>query len=167
MGEAKERLVDYLKTSGLDYCIVRPNGFFSDMKDFLQMARRGKIYLFGDGRQLLNPIHGDDLAKVCVRALEWDSKELEIGGPDLLTQNDIARLALRSCGKPERIKYLPDWMRKLSLRFVRTFLNTNKYGSAEFFLTTMAMDMIAPQFGCERLRDFFQAEALHMNIAIR
>jgi uncharacterized protein YbjT (DUF2867 family) len=33
-GEAKERLGDYLKESGLDYCIIRPNGFFSDMGDF-------------------------------------------------------------------------------------------------------------------------------------
>ena len=36
--EAKEKLVDYLKSSGLDYCIVRPNGFFSDMSAFLKMA---------------------------------------------------------------------------------------------------------------------------------
>lgn len=34
--EAKEKLVDYLKSSGLDYCIIRPNGFFSDMGDFLK-----------------------------------------------------------------------------------------------------------------------------------
>jgi uncharacterized protein YbjT (DUF2867 family) len=26
--EAKEKLVDYLKKSGLDFCIIRPNGFF-------------------------------------------------------------------------------------------------------------------------------------------
>ena len=32
--EAKERFVNELKSSGLDYCIMRPNGFFSDMKDF-------------------------------------------------------------------------------------------------------------------------------------
>ena len=33
--EAKEKLGDYLKLSGMDYCIIRPNGFFSDMKEFL------------------------------------------------------------------------------------------------------------------------------------
>ena len=37
--EAKERFVNELKSSGLDYCIMRPNGFFSDMKDFLEMAK--------------------------------------------------------------------------------------------------------------------------------
>ena len=32
--EAKEKFVDELKNSGLDYCIIRPNGFFSDMAEF-------------------------------------------------------------------------------------------------------------------------------------
>lgn len=44
--EAKERFVNELKSSGLDYCIMRPNGFFSDMKDFLEMAKKGRVYLF-------------------------------------------------------------------------------------------------------------------------
>jgi len=157
--EAKEKLVDYLKNSGLDYCVVRPNGFFSDMKEFLKMADRGRILLFGNGKQLLNPIHGDDLARICVRALEWDSKELEIGGPDLLTQNDIARLALHACKKSGKIIYLPDWIRKLALSFVAKFSKSTKFGAAEFFFATTAMDMIAPKFGREHLNDFFLSEA--------
>ena len=63
---AKERFVDELKSSGIDYCIMRPNGFFSDMKDFLEMAKKGRVYLFGDGQFKLNPIDGKDLAVVCV-----------------------------------------------------------------------------------------------------
>ena len=46
--EAKERFCDVLRSSGLDYTIIRPNGFFSDMTDFLKMAKGGKVYLFGD-----------------------------------------------------------------------------------------------------------------------
>nr|WP_218917923.1 SDR family oxidoreductase [Draconibacterium orientale] len=38
--EAKERFVDELKNSGIDYTIIRPTGFFSDMKDFLNMAKK-------------------------------------------------------------------------------------------------------------------------------
>ena len=47
--EAKEQFVTDLKTSGIDYCIVRPNGFFSDLGDFLEMASKGTVYLFGKG----------------------------------------------------------------------------------------------------------------------
>jgi uncharacterized protein YbjT (DUF2867 family) len=41
--------VEQLKKSGLDYCVVRPNGFFSDMTDFYKIARKGRVYLFGNG----------------------------------------------------------------------------------------------------------------------
>ena len=32
--EAKEKFVDELKASGIDYCIIRPTGFFADMAEF-------------------------------------------------------------------------------------------------------------------------------------
>ncbi len=154
--EAKEKLGDYLKSSGLNYCLVRPNGFFSDMGDFLKMAQGGKVYLFGDGKPKLNPIHGKDLAKVCVDAIQSSDKELPVGGPDLLSQNEIASLALGAYSKPSKIIYFPDWTRKLTLWLLRTFTSSKFYGPAELFLTTMAMDMSAPCYGEEHLKDFFK-----------
>ena len=103
--EAKEKLGDYLKSSGMDYCIIRPNGFFSDMKDFLKMAKTGKVYLFGDGKLKLNPIHGRDLAKEVINSIKNDKNEINIGGPDLLSQNEIAELALKAYKKPTKIIY--------------------------------------------------------------
>ena len=157
--EAKEKLKDYLKLSGMNYCIIRPNGFFSDMKDLLKMAKTGKVYLFGDGKLKLNPIHGRDLAKEVINAIKNDKNEINIGGPDLLSQNEIAELALKAFKKPTRIIYLPDWIRKLILWIVRTFTGLKTYGPIEFFMTTMVMDMKAPQFGNYRLEDFFNEEA--------
>ena len=159
--EAKEKLGDYLKSSGLDYCIIRPNGFFSDMADFLKMAKGGKVYLFGDGELKLNPIHGKDLANAVVNAINQNKKEFNIGGPDLLSQNEIAELALKAYGKQINIVHLPDWIRKFALLIVRSFTSSKTYGSIEFFMTTMAMDMQAPQFGNKRLKDFFNNEAKH------
>jgi len=156
--EAKEKLGDYLKSSGLDYCIIRPNGFFSDMSDFLNMAKGGKVYLFGDGKLKLNPIHGKDLAKSVVDAINQDGKEINIGGPEMLSQNEIAELALKACGKSIKIVHLPDWIRKFALWSVRTFTSSKTYGSIEFFMTTMVMDMQAPQFGKHKLEDFFNEE---------
>ncbi|MGQ1891946.1 SDR family oxidoreductase [Thermophagus sp. OGC60D27] len=160
---AKEMLVDTLKSSGLDHCIVRPNGFFSDMSDFLNMAKGGKVYLFGNGELKLNPIHGKDLAEVIVDAMEQDKKEINIGGPDLLSQNDIAALALKAMGKPIKIIHLPDWLRKFALWSVRTFTGPKTYGPIEFFLTTMAMDMQSPQYGIHKLEDFFNETAKKMS----
>ena len=113
--EAKERFVNELKSSGLDYCIMRPNGFFSDMKDFLEMAKKGRVYLFGDGQFKLNPIDGKDLAVVCVDKMIAGNREETAGGQEILTQEDIAKIALRVLNKPLKITFLPDWTRKLSI----------------------------------------------------
>ncbi len=157
--EAKEKLGDYLKSSGLDYCIIRPNGFFSDMGDFLKMAKGGKVYLFGDGKLKLNPIHGEDLAKICINAIGSEKKEMNVGGPDMLSQNEIAELALNAYSKPVKIIHLPDWIRKFGLWIVRTFTSSKTYGPIEFFMTTMVMDMQAPPYGIHKLENFFNDNA--------
>lgn len=159
MCEAKEKLGDYLKSSGLDYCIIRPNGFFSDMGDFLKMAKGGKVYLFGDGNLSLNPIHGEDLAKVCIDAINSNEKEINVGGPDMLSQNAIAELALKAYSKPVKIAHLPDWIRRITLWTLRTFTSSKTYGAIEFFMTTMVMEMQSPKYGKHKLEDFFNSEA--------
>ena len=125
--EAKERFVNELKSSGLDYCIMRPNGFFSDMKDFLEMAKKGRVYLFGDGQFKLNPIDGKDLAVVCVDKMIAGNREETAGGQEILTQEDIAKIALRVLNKPLKITFLPDWTRKLSIWVLRTFTSSKAY----------------------------------------
>lgn len=153
--EAKERFVDELKRSGLEFTIIRPNGFFSDMEDFLEMAKRGRVYLFGNGENKINPIHGEDLAKVCLDAVDKDEPEIEVGGPEIFTQNQIGEMALKAWNKPVKISRLPDWIRRFILWFVRTFFSSKTYGPLEFFLTAMASDMVAPTYGTNRLTDHF------------
>ncbi len=152
---AKELFVKELKTSGLDHCIIRPNGFFSDMTEFLKMAQKGKVNLFGDGNFRMNPIHGADLAKVCVNAIESEEEEIEVGGPEVFTHNEIAELAFRVVNKKPKIKYMPEWMRKTILGLTRTFTSSKTYGPMEFFFTVLAMDMVAPEYGNHTLSDFY------------
>ena len=154
--EAKEKFVDELKNSGLDYTILRPNGFFSDMKDFLNMAKKGKIYLFGNGEQKFNPIHGEDLAILCLQAINSDKNEISVGGPDILTLNEIGEMALDAHHKPIKIYHLPDFTRKFIIWILRKFTSSKTYGPIEFFLTLMAEDNIAPRFGSKRLETFFR-----------
>lgn len=155
--EAKERFVDALKASGLDYCIMRPNGFFSDMKDFLEMAKKGRVYLFGNGQFKLNPIDGKDLAVVCVDKMINGNKEETAGGQEILTQEDIAKTALRVLDKPIKITYLPDWTRKFIIWILRTFTSSKTYGPFEFFLSAMAQDNIANQYGTLKLEEFYES----------
>lgn len=157
--EAKEAFVDELKKSGLDYTVVRPNGFFSDMKDFLNMAEKGRVFLFGNGEQLMNPIHGADLAEIILSMIDDPSKEYSVGGPDILTQNEIAKLAFDASNRVPKIVHLPDWTRRLALWSVRKFTPEENYGPIEFFLTLMADDNVAMRYGNHKLKDFYYAEA--------
>lgn len=156
--EAKEQFVDALSVSGLDYTIIRPNGFFSDMKDFLDMARHGRVFVFGDGEHKLNPIHGQGLANAVIEAIDTRQQEVIVGGPDILTHNEIGRLALLAMNKPVRITHLPDWIRRWIIIALRLLASQRMYGPAEFFLTMMAQDHIGPRYGVHRLEAFFKKE---------
>lgn len=155
MTEAKERFVDALKDSGLEYTIIRPNGFFSVLQDVLYMAEKGRVVLFGNGELKINPIYGADLAEVCIRAIVEKEKEITVGGPDILTQNEIAEMALCAWNKPANIIRLPGWIRLLILNTAKIFLPVQKYGPLEFFLTLIARDSIATRYGTHRLQDYF------------
>ena len=160
IGAAKERFVDTLKASGLDYCIIRPSVFYSYMTIFFEMAKAKKdeILLFGKGQYAMNPIHGEDLAEVCVAQLERYEREVNVGGAEIFTQTEIACLAFEVLHKPANISYLPDWVRRLILKMGKYLLPKSIYGAIEFFLTTMAMDVVAPmQVGKHRLKAFFES----------
>ncbi|MBU2881852.1 SDR family oxidoreductase [Psychrosphaera sp. B3R10] len=153
--EAKEAFVAVLQQSGLDYCVIRPNGFFSDLGEFHKMAQQGRVYLFKDGKQKTNPIHGADLAKVCVSAISASEQDVLVGGPDILTHNEIATMAFNAVGKPIKISYVPEWMRRSILGFIRLALSSKTYGPIEFFLTVLSMDMVAPKTGEHHLDDYY------------
>jgi uncharacterized protein YbjT (DUF2867 family) len=153
--DAKEMFVEQLKKSGIDYCIVRPNGFFSDMSEFYNMAKRGRIYLFGNGELRANPIHGEDLAVVCVDAIDSSDKEIQIGGPETLTQNEIASIAFDILGEKPKITHIPDWVRVAILKLVRLLTESKVYGPIEFFMTVMSIDMLAPEYGKHTLKEYF------------
>lgn len=154
--EAKEKFVDALKSSGVDYCIIRPTGYFSDMKEFYEMADKGRVYLFGNGAHTMNPIDGEDLAKACVDAVHSIEKEIQIGGPDVLTYNQIGETAFSVSGKKKKIAHIPYWVKNLVLFIMRTFTNSKVYGPVEFFMTVLSMDIIAPKYGNHHLKIYFE-----------
>jgi uncharacterized protein YbjT (DUF2867 family) len=153
--QAKLEFTEALKSSGLDYVVVNPNGFFSDMLDYLKMAQQGRGYVFGSGENRINPIHGEDLAEVCVNAAGGKEKEIDVGGPDILSHNEILAIAFESLGKPVKISRIPIWLRNVILATLRLFTSVKTYGPLEFFMTVLAVDMVAPSYGEHHLKDFF------------
>jgi len=153
--QAKEKFVDHLKTSGMDYTIIRPTGFFSDMLEFLRMAKKGRVSLFGTGEYRINPIHGEDLARVCVGLLDEKHEEIEIGGPETFTHRQIAQLAFDVLNERPKISTMPMWLVKIIIRLMRLTTSVKTYGPLEFLMTALTMDGVAPEYGEHKLRDFF------------
>lgn len=147
-----------LKASGLNYIIIRPNGFFSDMLEYLRMAQKGRGYVIGSGECRINPIHGGDLAAVCADAAVEEEHEIDVGGPDVFTHIQILKLAFDACSKPLKITHIPLWLRDIALMGLRKFTPIKTYGPLEFFMTVLAMDMVGPRAGEHRLETFFGDE---------
>ena len=153
--EAKLQFEQALKESGLKYTIIYPNGFFSDMLEYLQMAKKGRGFVFGSGDNKINPIHGKDLADVCVQAITGHDQEIHVGGPDVLTHNQILRMAFAVVKKDIKITAIPLWIRNASLAAARMLTSVKTYGPLEFFMTVLGADMVAPRYGSYRLQEFF------------
>jgi len=152
---AKERFASRLLSSKrLQPCVIRPNGFFSDLEEIYKMAVKGKVYLFGSGTVQLNPIHGEDLAKYCLEAIHRNEQELDIGGPETLSTDQMAKLAFQVIKKKENIGKLPDYIRRIAL-WITKILPERWAGAAEFFLTMLEQDAIAPTYGRHKLGDYY------------
>ncbi len=156
--QAHEKVVAALKGSGMEYRIVRPCGYFSDMGAVLDMAKKGRAYLIGDGSNKMNPIHGRDLARVCVDAAEGEEIEVEAGGPDIMTQRQAVELAFEVVGKPEKVTVIPMWLARGIVKFIG-LLSTQFGDLAEFIVTAGEIDGVGPKRGRTSLRSYF--EALH------
>ncbi|MFC2069493.1 SDR family oxidoreductase [Chloroflexota bacterium] len=153
--KAHEEFVKELQNSGLVYTIIRPTGYFSDMTEFLKMAKLGRAYLVGNGANKINPIHGDDLSKVCVDAVTSQEHEIAVGGPVIYSTQEIAELAFSTLGKTIKIVRIPFWLAKATVKMIRPF-NRQMSDLAEFFVAAGQGDGVAPASGVNKLEAYFE-----------
>jgi uncharacterized protein YbjT (DUF2867 family) len=156
MIQAKQAFVDELKRSALDHTVICPTGFFSDMEEFLSMARSGRVFLFGDGSNQINPVHGADLAEVCATAVETEQSQIDIGGPEVFTYREIAELAFDVLSKPEKITCVPKSLVSATVGALRWLTPAKVHGPVEFMASVMTMDVIGQPHGQRRLADHFR-----------
>ncbi len=152
---AHEDFVAELKASGLDYAVLRPTGYFSDMGEVFEMARKGRVYLIGRGDNRINPIHGADLAVRCVDAMASPGQEIDLGGPETLTWREIAALALQIQGKPVKITVIPASIMRLTV-FLTRLVNRHAAELLAFFTTIATRDMVGPATGTITLGDHYR-----------
>jgi len=153
--DAHEAFVDELKASGINYALLRPTGYFSDMGEFFEMARKGRVWLIGSGANRVNPIHGADLAAACVDAMEGNVTEIDVGGPQTMTWNEVAALAFNILQKPANISHVPSWLMWTVVRLVKLF-NRHQGDLLAFFTTMSTTDVVAPHRGTHTLDQHYR-----------
>ena len=134
--DAHEAFIEELEASALAHTVVRATGFFSDMSEVVEMARKGRVWLIGSGTNRVNPIHGADLAVVCADAIESADREIAVGGPQVMTWREVAQLAFEVLDQPAKVTCIPVWLMWLVVRLVRLF--NRHQGELLAFFTTMA-----------------------------
>lgn len=156
--DAHEAFVDALEASRIECAVVRPTGYFSDMGEVLDMARRGRVWLIGKGTNRINPIHGADLAGACADALEGDQREIDAGGPQTMTWNEVAALAFAVLGRPARVTHVPEGLMWLTVRLLRLF-NRHQAELLAFFTTMATTDVVGPPTGTHTLEAHYRSLA--------
>ncbi len=154
--QAKQAFVDDLERASIKHTIVCPTGFFSDMEEFLSMARSGRVWLFGDGSNQINPIHGADLAEVCASAVESSAGRIEAGGPEVCSYRQIAELAFDAVNKPAKITAIPKGLVSAAVAAMRWLAPVSVYGPIQFMASVMTMDVVTEKHGQHTLKEHFR-----------
>ncbi|MBD1907013.1 SDR family oxidoreductase [Funiculus sociatus GB2-A5] len=94
--KAKREVEKYLIASGLNYTILRPSGFASNLLPLAEQFRETGIYLLiGDRQSRTSIVSTDDLAQIAVGSVSVEGAKnqiLSVGGPDVLQRQDIPRI---------------------------------------------------------------------------
>lgn len=128
--ESKEQAEQQLRASTLRHCILRPTVILGPAapiwKSFLGLASRGVIVLPGSGRNRIQPIYIDDMARLLEDLLardDFSNQLLEIGGPEILTLDDFVRRIHRALsGKRAMVLHLPLALILGPLRLLESFM---------------------------------------------
>jgi nucleoside-diphosphate-sugar epimerase len=103
-----------LATAGVPYAIVRPTFFFGGGRDILAnniawILRRMPLFVVpGDGRYLVQPVHVDDLARICVRAAHGRGGVImDAAGPDTMSFEELVRAIRDAVGRRTPILHEP------------------------------------------------------------
>ncbi|MGN6799532.1 MAG: NAD(P)H-binding protein [Gaiellaceae bacterium] len=100
--------------SGLEYTIFRPSFVFGRggaRATFMKQVRYSPVVtVIGSGQQRVQPIWIDDVAEHFARALDTTAaanKTFELGGPDIVTWDELYRTIAKVLGKKRALAHVP------------------------------------------------------------
>ena len=112
---AKGRAESTIKSSGIDYVIIRPSWVYGpedkSVNKIASMVRFSPVVpRLGVETQRIQPLHVDDLADAVARAFArpaaWN-QTFEIGGPEVMTMNEVIHVIAEALGKKRVVLPIP------------------------------------------------------------
>ena len=125
------------------------------MTQILQMARKGRVFLFRPDTRI-NPIHGADLATFCIDRLT-DGKEgtWDVGGPEVFTWKGLAECAFQALHRPVRVATMSPAILSPLIGALGLF-NRRRADMLRFISWNMLRDCVGEPFGTHGLLDFYK-----------
>jgi NADH dehydrogenase len=110
----------HLQQSGLEYVILRPTWVYGPKDTALNRLLNFTrvlpfLPLFGDGKQAMQPVFVDDVGRVTAEAArnpEAAGEVFEIGGPDVMSMNEVLQTGLDLMGRRRPILHQPVFVGK-------------------------------------------------------
>jgi uncharacterized protein YbjT (DUF2867 family) len=133
---AKALAEEAVRESDLTWTVFAPSFMYAPGDAFLTRLARlallpGVMPFPGRGRARLEPIWVSDVADCVMAALERDTRSAryELAGPDVLTHEQIARLALRSFGRRRRLVHVPTFAVSRVLRLLEELSGSRAFAT--------------------------------------
>jgi uncharacterized protein YbjT (DUF2867 family) len=144
-----------LRESSLQWLIIRPSGYFTDIwRTFMGQAQKGRINLIRTDRPFrFTPIHPDDVASFVARNLNLAGQSIMLGGPQDFTYAEISQLCFELLSKPAQIQATPLPVFNILLACLR-LINPPVYGVMSFLRWASTTDLTAPHVGSRPIREY-------------
>ncbi len=125
--------------SALDATVMSPSIVYAPGDRWLALLRRMSLLpvmpMIGSGRSSYQPIWAEDVAacthKVLREGTPGGARRLELAGPEVLTYEEIVRLALTAWDRERRVVHLPLWTVERGLRLLERMFGPTVFATWE------------------------------------
>lgn len=168
--KAKRAVEQALQKSGLNYTILRPSGFASNLISAAERFQQTGIYvLIGDPRGRTSVVSTDDLAQIAAAAPTTDAARNQIfavGGPEVLERGDVPKIFSRIFNR-DPVLINPPLMAIDGIRNVLGFVNPELKASLGTFRTLLANDFYCTPAEVEQVETTFNIKMETLESFIR
>lgn len=159
--KAKREVEKALVKSGLNYTILRPSGFASNLLPLADRFRQTGIYLLvGDPQNRSSIVSTDDLAHIAVESVfvpEARNQIFAVGGPEILQREDIPHILSRIFNR-EPIILNPPLLAVDGLRGAIALVNPRVSSALGTLRTLLANEFFCSASEVERVESVFHLQ---------